>query len=88
MAHFNLSDRPDFDVCNLPFSEEIRDRIDFFESCSLIVWIGKNMPYTDTSHVMEAFMSRFGLEQTSIQVSRHHLTDFLVTILDQTSSRR
>jgi hypothetical protein len=83
MAHFNLSGRPDFDICNLPFLEEIRDRIDFFESRSLIVWIGKNMPYTDTSHVMEAFMSRFGLEQSSIQVSRHHPTDFLVTILDQ-----
>jgi hypothetical protein len=67
----------------LAFLREIRDHIDFFESRSLIVWIGKNMPYTDTSHVMEAFMSRFGLEQSSIQVSRHHPTDFLVTILDQ-----
>jgi hypothetical protein len=83
MAHFNLSVRPDFDVCNLSFSEEIRDRIDFFESRSVIVWIGKNMPYTNTSHVMEAFMSRFGLEKSSIQVSCHHPTDFLVIILDQ-----
>jgi hypothetical protein len=83
MAHFNLSVRPDFDVCNLPFSEEIRDRIDFFESRSVVVWIGKNMPYTNTSHVMEAFMSRFGLEKSSIQVSCHHPTDFLVIILDQ-----
>jgi hypothetical protein len=83
MAHFNLSGRLDFDVCNLPFSEEIRDRIDFLKSRSLIVWIGKNMPYTDISHIMEAFMSRFGLEQSSIQVSRHHLTDFMVSILDQ-----
>ncbi len=73
----------DFDVCNLPFSEEIRDRIDFFESRSVVVWMGKNMPYTNTSHVMEAFMSRFGLEKSSIQVSCHHPTDFLVIILDQ-----
>jgi hypothetical protein len=83
MAHFDLSGRPEFDVCNLPFTQEIRDRIDFFESRSLIVWIGRNRPNTDTAHVVEAFMSRFDLNQSSIQVSRHNPVDFLVSILDR-----
>jgi hypothetical protein len=34
MALFDLSRRPEHDVCNLPFSEEIRDRIEFFETHS------------------------------------------------------
>jgi hypothetical protein len=44
MTHFDLSGRLEFDVSNLPFSEEIRDRVEFFESRSIIVWIGKNRP--------------------------------------------
>jgi hypothetical protein len=54
MEHFNLSGRLEFDVCNLSFSSEIRDRIEFFESCSLIVWIGKKQPFTDMGHVADA----------------------------------
>jgi hypothetical protein len=83
MAHFILLGRLEFDVCNLPFTEEIRDCIEFCESRSLIVWIGRNRPYTDTSHVTEAFMSHFGLDQSNIHVSRHNPADFLVTILDR-----
>jgi hypothetical protein len=82
MAHFNLSGRPEFDVCNLPFSEEIRDRVEFFESHSIIVWIGRNKPQTDPSHDAKAFVYRFGLDHSSIQVYRHHPADFLVFILD------
>jgi hypothetical protein len=83
MAHFDLSGRSDFDICNLPFTEEIRDRIKFFEAHSLIVWIGKNRLQTDPEHVVEAFMFRFGLDRSCIQVSRHHPADFLVSILDR-----
>jgi hypothetical protein len=83
LAHFDLSGRLDFDVCNLPFTAEIRDRVEFFESCSIFVWIGRNIPYTDAAHVAEVFMVRFGLDQSSIQVSRHNPTDFLVSILDR-----
>jgi hypothetical protein len=83
MALFDLSRRPEHDVCNLPFSEEIRDRIEFFETHSLIVWIGKNRPYTDVNHVAEAFTSKFGLDYSRIQVSKHNPADFLVTIFDR-----
>jgi hypothetical protein len=82
MAHFDLSGRPDFDVCNLTFSTKIKDRVELFESCSIIVWIGRNRPFTDTSHVAEAFMVQFGLDQSNIQVSHHSPADFLVSILD------
>jgi hypothetical protein len=34
-------------------------------------------------HFAETFMARFGLGQASLQVSRHHPADFLVTILDR-----
>jgi hypothetical protein len=37
MARSNLSGRPDFDVCNLPFSTEIRDQVEYFDSRSIIV---------------------------------------------------
>jgi hypothetical protein len=83
MAHFDLSGRPEFDVCNLPFSEEIRDRVEFFESRSIIVWIGRNRPQTYPSHVAESFMYQFDLDHSSIQVSQHHQAYFLVSILDQ-----
>jgi hypothetical protein len=83
MEHLDLSGRPEFDVCNLPFSQEIRERIEFFEGRSLIVWIGKNRPFTDTGHVADAFANHFSIEPSSIQVSRHYPTDFLVTILDR-----
>jgi hypothetical protein len=83
MEPFDLSGRPEFDVCNLTFTQEIRDRIDFFESRSLIVWIGKNRPFTVVGHVSDAFISNFGLDQSSIQVSRHYPADFLVTIFDR-----
>jgi hypothetical protein len=66
MAHFNLSGRLDFDVCNLPFTDEIRDIIELFESHSLIIWIGKNQPQIDPSHVVEAFMFWFGLVWTTL----------------------
>jgi hypothetical protein len=71
------------DVCNLPFLEEIRDRIEFFEARSLNVWIRKNRPQAYLEHVVEAFMFWFGLDRSCIQVSRYHLTDFLVSILDR-----
>jgi hypothetical protein len=80
MAHFDLSGWSDFDVCNLPFTDEIRDRVEFYESLSLIVWISRNIPYTDNYHVSELFMLQFSLEPSSIQVSRHHLADFLVSV--------
>jgi hypothetical protein len=83
MEHLDLSGHPEFDVCNLPFSQEIRDRIEFFEERSLIVWIGKNRPFTDTGHVADAFASRFGIGPSSIHVSRHCPLDLLVTILDR-----
>jgi hypothetical protein len=83
MAHFDLSGLLEFDVCNLPFSEEIKDRVEFFESHLIIIWIGRNRPRTDPSHVAEAFVYRFGLDHSSIQVSRHHPADFLVSILDR-----
>jgi hypothetical protein len=82
MAFFDRLGQPEHDVCNLPFSEEIRDRVEFFETHSLIVWIGRNHPYTDVNHVAEAFASKFGLAYSSIQVSKHSPADFLVTIFD------
>jgi hypothetical protein len=78
MAHFNLSGRPNFDVCNLQFTPDITHRIHFFESRCLIVRIGRNWPYTDPSHVEEAFVFRFGVDQSCIQVSRHNPVNFLV----------
>jgi hypothetical protein len=78
MAFFDLSGRLEHDVCNLPFSEEIRDRVEFLETHSLIVWIGKNHPYTDVNHIAEAFTSKFGLDYSSIP-----LPVFLVTIFDR-----
>jgi hypothetical protein len=33
--------------------------------------------------VSDAFISNFGLDQSSIQVSRHYPADFLVTIFDR-----
>jgi hypothetical protein len=62
---------------------EIRDRVEFFEPRSIFVWIMRNRPYTNVTHVAEAFMVRFGLDQSSIQVSHHNPTDFLVSILDR-----
>jgi hypothetical protein len=83
MAHFDLSGRPGIDMCNLPFTNEIRDRIDFFESRALIMWIGRNRPHTEVEHVVEAFTVRFGFDPSCVQVSRHNPTYFLVTILDR-----
>jgi hypothetical protein len=83
LAPFDLFDRPDFDVYNLPFTAEIRDRVEFFESHSIIVWIRRNGLYTNVVHVVEAFMVRFGLDQSNIQVSRLNPADFLMPILDR-----
>jgi hypothetical protein len=82
MAFFDLSGRLELDVCNIPFSEEIRDTMEYFEARSLIVWIGRNMPYTDVNYVDEAFVSRFGLDYSSILVSKHNPADFLMSIYD------
>jgi hypothetical protein len=57
MEHHDLSGRPEFDVCNLPFTQEIRDQINFFQSHSLIIWISRNCRFIDIGHVTEAFIS-------------------------------
>jgi hypothetical protein len=82
IAFFDLSECSEHDVCNILFLEEIRDRVEYFEARSLIVWIGRNMPYIDVNHVAEAFASQFGLDYSSIQVSKHSPADFLVSIYD------
>jgi hypothetical protein len=83
LEHFDLSGRPEFDVCNLPFTKEIKDRIDFFESRSVIVCMGINRPFTDIGHVTQPFISHYGLHQSSIQVSCHYPPDLLVSIFDR-----
>lgn len=83
MAELDLSNRPEQDFLSMPFTTELRDRVMFLEARTLIVWIGRNRPYTEEAHVAEAFMHQFNIDRINIQVSRHNPADFLVTISDR-----
>lgn len=62
----------------MPISDELQQRIDFFESRTMLVWIGKNRPHTEPSHVLQALARRFNVNPYNLQVSRHQPEDFLV----------
>lgn len=78
MEDLNLQERPEVEYCNLPLADELQQRIDFFKSRCLLLWIGRNRPHTEPSHVVQAFRRSFGVDPDNIQVSRHQPEDFLV----------
>lgn len=78
MDELNLRDRPEVAYCYMPLSDELQQRIDFFESRTMLVWIRQNRPHTEPHHVVQAFQRRFGMDPQNLQVSRHQPEDFLV----------